>query len=109
VQRHHLREFKALIKIEREVWVRMMHRLLRRACHAVNLARERGSPLEPSLIALVERRYDAILAEGLAFQYASGEDHTPVQPGARFVVLRRKGLRRHAAMVFNPALATRGL
>jgi transposase len=62
-----LRELKALIDIEKEDWARKMQQLLRRACHAANLARERGSPLKPRLIARMERRYDAILAEGLAF------------------------------------------
>ena len=47
-----------------------MQRLLRRACHAVNLAREQDVPLKPRLIALVERRYDAIVADGLAFHEA---------------------------------------
>ena len=47
-----------------------MQRLLRRACHAANLARERGLVLEPALIALIERRWDAIVAEGLAFHEA---------------------------------------
>ena len=67
---HHLRELKALVEIEKEDWARQMQRLLRRACHAVNLARERGSLLEPRLIALLERRYDAIVARGLAFHEA---------------------------------------
>jgi transposase len=44
-----------------------MQRLLRRACHAVNLARERGVPLNPTLIELFRRRYDGILKEGIAF------------------------------------------
>ncbi len=44
-----------------------MQCLLRRACHAVSLARERGVTLSPSLIALIERCYDAILTEGFAF------------------------------------------
>jgi transposase len=73
---HHLRELKALIDIEKEAWARKMHQLLRRACHAVNLARERGSPLKPRLIALIERRYDAIVAEGLAFH----EAQAPLRP-----------------------------
>jgi len=64
---HHLRELKALIEIEKEDWARQMQRLLRRACHAANLARERGGPLKPGLVACIERRYDAIVAEGLAF------------------------------------------
>ena len=67
---HHLRELKALVEIEKEEWARKMQRLLRRACHAVNLARERGSPLKPRLIERFERRYDAIVAEGLAFHEA---------------------------------------
>jgi transposase len=64
---HHLRELKALVEIEKENWAGRMQRLLRRACHATNLARERGVPLQPGLIALIERCYDGILAEGLAF------------------------------------------
>src|SRR5712671_7815396 len=39
---HHLRELKALVEIEKEDWACKMQRLLRRACHATNLARERG-------------------------------------------------------------------
>jgi len=64
---HHLRELKALIEIEHEDWARQMQRLLRRACHAANLARAQGKPVPPRLIALIERCYDAILAQGFAF------------------------------------------
>ncbi len=67
---HHLRELKALVEIEKEDWARKMQRLLRRACHAANLARERGVPLKPLLIECFERCYDAILAEGLVFHEA---------------------------------------
>ena len=68
---HHLRELKALVEIEKEDGARKMQRLLRRGCHATNLARESGKPsLPPRLIARFERRYDAILAEGLAFHAA---------------------------------------
>jgi transposase len=67
---HHLRELKALVEIEKEDWARKMQGLLRRACHATNLVREQGLPLKPGLIALFERCYDAILAEGLAFHEA---------------------------------------
>jgi transposase len=73
---HHLRELKALIDIEKEDWARKMQRLLRRACHEVNLARERGSPLKPRLIALIERRYDVLVAEGLTFH----EAQSPLRP-----------------------------
>ena len=61
---HHLRELKALVEIEKEDWARKMQRLLRRACHAANLARERGVPLKPRLIQCFERRYDAISPKG---------------------------------------------
>ena len=67
---HHLRELKALVEIEKEDWARMMQGLLRCACHATNLARERGVALKPGLIALTERRYDLILAQGFVFQEA---------------------------------------
>ena len=67
---HHLRELKALVEIEKEDWARKMQRMLRRACHAANLARQRGRPLSSRLIARFERCYDAILTEGLAFHTA---------------------------------------
>jgi transposase len=67
---HHLRELKALVEIEKEDWARKMQRLLRRACHATNLAREQAVPLSSALIVLLDRGYDAILAEGLAFHEA---------------------------------------
>ena len=75
---HHLRELKALVEIEKEAWAGKMQRLLRRACHAANRARERGIPLKPQLIECCERRYDAILAEGLAFH----EAQVPLAPAA---------------------------
>ena len=64
---HHLRELKALVEIEKEDWARKMQRLLRGACHATNLAREQDVPLKPGLIELIDRCYEGILAEGLAF------------------------------------------
>lgn len=67
---HHLRELKALIELDHEDWARKMQILLRRTCHAVKLARERGIPLKPRLVTRMERRYDAIVAEGLAFHQA---------------------------------------
>jgi transposase len=59
-----------LIRGEKEDWARKTQRLLRRACHAANLARERDVPLRPRLIECFERCYDAIVAEGLAFHEA---------------------------------------
>ena len=67
---HHRRELKALVEIEREDWARKMQILLRRACHASNLAREHGVPLSARLIALIERGYDVILAQGFALHDA---------------------------------------
>jgi transposase len=64
---HHLRELQALVEIEKEDWARRMQRLLRRACHAANLAREQGIALSPQLITFIELCYDAILTDGFAF------------------------------------------
>src|SRR5215218_5635915 len=77
---HHLRGLKALVDIEKEDWARKMQRLLRQACHAANLSCEANVALQLGLIALVERRYDTILAEGLAFHNA--------QPGVHPAPLR---------------------
>jgi transposase len=67
---HALCELNALVEIEKEDWARKMQRLLRRACHAANLAHQQGVPLKAGLIALLDRCYDTILAEGLAFHQA---------------------------------------
>jgi transposase len=67
---HHLRELQALIEIEKEDWARKMQRLLRRACHAANLAREQGVALSPGFITLIERCYDTVLTEGFTFHEA---------------------------------------
>jgi transposase len=67
---HHLRELEALVEIDKEAWALRMQRLLRRACHAGNLAQARGNPPTPRLIERFQRRYDAIAAVGLAFHAA---------------------------------------
>lgn len=67
---HHLRELKALVEFEQEPWASRMQRLLCRACHAANLARARGDPVPPRLVERFQRRYDAIVAEGVAFHEA---------------------------------------
>ena len=112
---HHLRELRALVDIEKEDWARKMRRLLRRACHAVNLAREQDRPLPPRLIALIKRRYGAILAEGLAFHEAqpalvraagrgTGRGATPRRVGHN--LLRRLNAREADVLRFlsNPAV-----
>jgi transposase len=90
---HHLRELKALIEIEKEDWARKMHQLLRRACHAVNLARERERVLKPRLIERFARRYDAIVAEGLAFHEAQTplRSSPSVLPAAETKGRKRRG------------------
>jgi transposase len=80
---HHLRELQALVEIEKEDWARKMQRLLRRACHAANLAREQGVRLSPGFIALIERCYDNVLTEGFAFH--------EVQPALISTALKRRG------------------
>ena len=67
---HHLRELKALVEIEKEDWARQMQILLRRAAHAASLSRERNTILKPRLIELFQRRYNTIVAGGLAFHNA---------------------------------------
>jgi transposase len=84
---HHLRELKALVEIEKEDWARKMQQLLRRAYHAANLARERHIVLKPLLIESFERRYDAILAEGLIFH----EAQTPLAQTTIKVSGKRRG------------------
>jgi len=88
---HHLRELKALVEIEKEDWARKMQQLLRRACHAANLAREREVALKSSLIASFERRYDAIVAEGLAFHEAQPPLTTKADGKRRGRAPRRTG------------------
>ena len=80
---HHLRELQALVDIEKEEWARRMQRLLRRACHATHLARDRGVPLEPRLVDQFRRRYDIIVTEGLAFHQDQPPLATPPTNGGR--------------------------
>ena len=94
---HHLRELKALIEIEKEDWAQAMAQLLRRACHAKNLAAARDgalTALKPRLVELIERRFDAILAAGLAYhtaQPALGRAATKGAAKPRGRVPRRTG------------------
>ena len=82
---HHLRELQALVEIEKEEWARKMQRLLRRACHATHLVRDADAPMQlrPRLIALIERRYTAILAEGFAYHEALPPLVSPAQQAKR--------------------------
>jgi len=67
---HHLRELQALVEIEHEDWARQMQVLLRRANHAEHLARNQEKAPSQRFINLIGRRYDAIVAKGLAFHGA---------------------------------------
>ena len=67
---HHLRELQALVEIEHEDWAQQMQVLLRRANHAEHLARIKEKVPDQRLIDLIGRRYDAIVAKGLAFHAA---------------------------------------
>jgi len=84
---HHLRELKALVEIEKEEWARKMQSLLRRACHAVNLAKEHRVRLKPPLIDLFQKSYERILKEGIAF-------HETQPPLERAGECRRRGRKR---------------
>jgi transposase len=67
---HHLRELQALVEIEHEDWARQMQVLLRRANHTEHLARDKATAPDQRLIDLISRRYDTIVAKGLAFHAA---------------------------------------
>ena len=54
-----------------------MSRFLRQACHAVNIARQRGLTLEPRFVAWMQARYDRIVAQGLTFHESQPP---PAQP-----------------------------
>lgn len=86
---HHLRELKALIELDKEPWATNMQRWLRRACHAANVARAQDIPLPPRLVARFLRRYDAIVATGLAFHEA-----LPPLPASKYWWKRRGPPRR---------------
>src|SRR5688572_23320411 len=60
-----------------------MQCLLRRACHATHLARDRGVPLDPRLVAQFRHRYDTIVTEGLAFHQNQPPLATPPTNGKR--------------------------
>jgi transposase len=67
-----------------------MQRLLRRACHAVNLARERGVRLKPPLIELFRRSYNRVLQEGFTFH----EDQPPLVRALAQGERKRRGRQR---------------
>ncbi len=87
---HHLRELEALAKIDGEDWARRMQQLLRRAKRAVDSVRERGVALPRSLLERIERRYDELVREALAY-HEGLEPLRPAKPGRRGRKKRRPG------------------
>lgn len=79
---HHLRELKGLEEIEKEPWAKSMSRLLKLACHQVNL----GS-VSVARAARLERLYECIVNKGIAFH----EAQTPLKRGLRGRQKRRHG------------------
>jgi transposase len=67
---HYLRELQAFVEIENEDRAHKMRCLSRRASHRANLARDQDVPRSPGLITLIERCYEAILANGFTFREA---------------------------------------
>jgi|ERR1700722_1917225 len=68
---HHLRELKALIEIEKELWAKRMYTLLLDACHAVQRAAAQGNhALAVSAHRRILRLYDRVIALGLTFHEA---------------------------------------
>lgn len=79
---HHLRELKGLEDIEKEPWAARMSRLLKLACHLTH----QGAP-SAARVARIERAYDGIVEQGLAFH----EAQTPLTRGLRGRQKRRTG------------------
>jgi len=84
---HHLRELKDVGDNCKEPWGPQMARILRQACHAKNLAEAKDVRLKRSFVELFHRRYDAILAEAIA--YHEGLELLPQKKKGR--VKRRTG------------------
>ena len=84
---HHLRELQALVEFGKEDWAARMQRLLRRANRVVQRARERGIALPRSLLERIERRYDRLVQEALAYHEAL----PPLARGRRGRPKRRPG------------------
>ena len=87
---HHLRELQALVDIEGEAWARRMQQLLRRANRAARIAQDKDIAVPARLVALIERRYDEIIAEALAF-HESEPPLSPPKPGKKRRRKRRIG------------------
>jgi len=85
---HHLRELKALIDIDKELWAQNMSNLLTWAAKAVRRVRTQGeSRLDEQILKSFDERYDALTAEGIVLH-----EHLP--PLARPHPLRGRQAKR---------------
>ena len=64
---HHLRELQAAVDLDKEAWAGRLQHLLRRAWRVAQRARARGIAVPERLQARLERRYDTLLVEAMAF------------------------------------------
>ena len=69
---HHLRELEALAKIDGEDWARRMQQLLRRRSGRWTACGGGGWRLPRSLLERIERRYDELVREALAYHEGVG-------------------------------------
>jgi transposase len=87
---HHLRELKALIEIEKELWATKMSRLLVTAARAVRRAVEQGqSAVAEHTSQRIVAVYDAIVLRGLVFH--EQQPALERRPGARGRSPKRPG------------------
>jgi transposase len=85
---HLMRELKALMENEKEAWAFAMFRFLQQVCHAINIAKRLGRPLDADFIAFLEARYDRIVAQGLTYHQSLSPLDDPNKK-------RRRGRKRH--------------
>ena len=86
---HHLRELKALIQIDKELWAQNMSNLLAWASKAVRRAASQGEKsLDASTLKSFDQRYEALVDEGIAL-------HTILLPMERPPALRGRQAKRH--------------
>ncbi len=79
-----------MVEIEQEDWAGQMQRLLRRAHHVTQAARDKGVAVSTPLVALINRRYDRIITAALGF-HEELPPLVPPKPGRRGRKKRRTG------------------
>ena len=84
---HHLRELKALARLDGEPWAEKMRTLLRRARKAAASARDNDREVPDDLRANISREWDGILDEAIAFH----ESQPPLDSARPERPRRRRG------------------